>query len=75
MRRDEHEDITDTLSKNHECYILITCDAPTEDGEMHVEMSYGGDSRVAAYLLEGAQTAIAEQHDAPCHLEKVTKLT
>jgi hypothetical protein len=63
MKHDVDQHIRSTLSKNHACYILITCDEPTEDGEMQVEMTYEGDLTVAAYLLEGAKTFIAQQQD------------
>lgn len=47
--------------KQHLCYVLITCDQPTADGHMQVEMSYEGDASVASYLLQGAQSYIDEQ--------------
>lgn len=47
--------------KKHVCYVLITCDAPSEDGKMQVEMTYEGDATLAAYLLQGAQSFIDEQ--------------
>jgi hypothetical protein len=51
------------LAKKHACYVLITCDRPTEDGNMEVEMTYeGGDETLVAYLLQGAQSYIDEQH-------------
>lgn len=43
------------LSENNACYVLITCADPTQDGEMQVEMSYGGDEVLAAYLIDNAQ--------------------
>ncbi len=49
------------LSKNHACYVLITCEKPSEDGNMHVEMTYEGDASLASYLLQGAQNIIDEQ--------------
>lgn len=48
-------------AKKHVCYVLITCEAPSDDGEMHVEMTYEGDATLAAYLLQGAQSFIDEQ--------------
>lgn len=61
MRDRIQKDIRKTLAKNHACYILITCDEPTADGSMNVEISYEGDSTVASYLLQGAQTFMDEQ--------------
>lgn len=53
--------LRDRLSKNHACYVLITCDAPTDDGNMQVEMTYEGDAALASYLLQGAQSMIDEK--------------
>jgi hypothetical protein len=46
------------LSENNSCYVLITCGEPSKDGKMDVEMSYGGDPILAAYLVESAQNII-----------------
>lgn len=46
------------LSEKNECYVLITCGEPTKDGQMSVEMTYGGDPVLAAYLVESASTMI-----------------
>lgn len=48
-------------SKKNACYVLITCGEPTEDGRMHVEMTYEGDTLLAAYLLENAQSILDDQ--------------
>lgn len=58
MKRDVKKQIEDKLAKRHVCYVLITCDAPTEDGEMQVNMTYEGDASLAACLLQGAQSFI-----------------
>ena len=63
MKPNETKRLTDTLSKNHLCYVLITCDAPSEDGKMAVNMTYDGDAALAAYLLQGAQSFIDDQED------------
>ena len=55
--------IKEALAKNHACYVLITCDEPSTDGNMQVEMTYEGDATLAAYLLQGAQNFIDEQED------------
>ena len=44
--------------KKNACTVLITCEEPTEDGKMQVEMTYEGDSILAAYLLENAQSIL-----------------
>lgn len=70
MRRDMDRSIKKALAKNHACYILITCDEPTEDGNIQVEMTYeGGDAVVASYLLQGAQNII----DDNAHLSHIQK--
>lgn len=64
MKKHENEKaLIKTLAKNHACYVLITCDEPTEDGNMQVEMTYEGDATLAAYLLQGAQSFIDEQEE------------
>ncbi len=47
------------LREQHACYVLITCQEPSSDGEMQVEMSYEGDEALAAYLVESASAAFA----------------
>lgn len=61
MKRNVQKSFRDALIKKHVCYVLITCDAPSDDGKMNVEMSYEGDATLAAYLLQGAQSFIDEQ--------------
>lgn len=56
--------IKDKLAENHACYVLVTCDNPSEDGNMQVEMSYHGDASLAAMLLHGAQTYMDEEHES-----------
>lgn len=63
MKSNKRKQLCDNLSKNHACYVLITCDKPTDDGKMPVEMTYGGDDTLAAYLLQGAQSIIDEKYD------------
>lgn len=36
------------------CYVLITCSAPSADGNMEVEMSFEGDPDLAGLLTESA---------------------
>jgi len=55
--------IKDRLAKNHACYVLITCEEPTENGDMQVEMTYEGDAALAACLLQGAQSFLDEQEE------------
>lgn len=62
-----HKLIRDRLAKNHACYVLVTCDEPSDDGDMQVEMSYHGDASLAALLLHGAQTYMDQEHETPNH--------
>lgn len=58
MKKDTHKRVRESLAKDHSCYVLITCTEPSDDGNMEVEMTYEGDSNLAAYLVEGAQSVI-----------------
>lgn len=73
MKRRDDKRLKDELAKNHSCYVLITCDEMTEDGRMHVEMSYQGDATLAAYILQGAQLRLDEQEEdeASSQLSKI----
>ena len=55
MKRRIENSLKNELAKKHACYVLITCDEPSDDGNMRVEMSYEGDATLAAYILHGAQ--------------------
>mgnify|MGYP001608237402 CR=1 FL=1 len=55
-----NEHITETLSENHPCYVLITCGKPKLNGQIDVEMTFGGDRVLAAYLLESASSIMEE---------------
>lgn len=61
MKRSIEKCLKEELAKKHACYVLITCDSPSGDGNMQVEMSYEGDATLAAYILHGAQLHIDEQ--------------
>ena len=55
---------TENDDQVHACRILITCDHPSDDGKMNVEMSYDGDPTLASYLLERAQGYINQEDEA-----------
>lgn len=55
--------LQEALNKQTSCYVLITCGEPSENGEMHVEMSYQGDALLASYLLQGAQSLIDQEEE------------
>ena len=48
-------------SKKNACTIYISCNEPSEDGKMHVEMTCEGDEILAAYLLESAQSILDDR--------------
>jgi hypothetical protein len=58
------QDVKKVLAKNNACYVLITCGEPSEDGKMHVEMTYEGDACLAAYLIESAQNFIDDPEES-----------
>lgn len=64
MKQDPHIAVKRTLGNKHACYILITCDKPTANGKMEVEMTYEGEAALASYLLEGAQYHIDQEECA-----------
>ena len=70
MKKNSRLDIQKLLKEAPACYVLITCDAPSDDGKMQVEMSYEGDAALAAYILQGAQLRIDEQElEAPSNIQ------
>lgn len=61
-QKDQSQNIAQALSENNRCYVLITCGQPTQDGQMEVEMTIGGDDPVlAAYLVESASTIMDDR--------------
>lgn len=59
--RNPHKEFEKTFSKKHAGYVLITCNNPTDDGCMHVEMTFGGSPDLVHILLNGAQNYLEEQ--------------
>lgn len=56
--------LKDMLSKDHSCYVVITCGKPKgPGGTMDVQMEYEGDPLVASFLLQGAQERIDQELD------------
>lgn len=49
------------LAQDHACYVLITCNHPDENGKMQVEMTYEGDTCLAAMLIENAQSYLQDE--------------
>lgn len=75
MKRRVEKCLKAELAKKHACYVLITCDAPSVDGKMQVEMSYEGDATLAAYILHGAQLHVEQQEmDNGVPAAKMTKI-
>lgn len=48
--------------KKNACTIFISCDEPSEDGKMQVEMTCEGDEVLAAYLLENARSILDRKY-------------
>jgi len=63
MNKTSRKQLQKALDKNMSCYVLITCGEPSEDGQMEVEMTYEGSSRLAAYLLHGAQLRMDQEEE------------
>ena len=61
MKKNSRKHLQEVLDKDPSCYVLITCGQPSEDGQMQVEMTYQGDTALAAYLLQGAQFFIDQE--------------
>jgi hypothetical protein len=62
MKGDIPQHVTKQLKKRRNaCYILITCEEPSIDGKMQVEMTYKGDFDLASYLVENAQLFFNQQ--------------
>lgn len=57
----EHLERTVAEGDNNACTILITCEKPTSSGKMQVEMSFNGDSDLAAMLIDNAQTYLEQE--------------
>ena len=75
MKRDVEKRIKDTLAKNHACYVLITCDEPTEDGRMQINLTYEGPATIASYMLQDAQYYIDEQEEEGVEQPVIFQLT
>lgn len=63
MNKRGRDHLRKALDKNLSCYVLITCEEPSEDGEMPVEMTYHGEETLVSYLLQGAQLHIDQDED------------
>lgn len=63
MKQDKSDKIREALAKKYACYVLITCNEPSQDGNMQVEMTYEGDPMLAAYLVQGAQSFMDQQQE------------
>lgn len=55
-----HREFEKAFAKNHAGYVLITCENPTSDGNMSVEMTYGGSVTLANILVDGAHLFLDE---------------
>ena len=51
------------LKNNPLCCVLITCEGPSENGEMEVKMTHHGDATLVSFLLQGAQSVIDAEEE------------
>lgn len=58
---DAHKAFEAAYSSRHAGYVLITCEQPTDSGEMKVAMTYGGSRDLADMLIDGAQTILEDE--------------
>ncbi len=50
---------------------MISCEEPTEDGKMQVEMTCEGDEILASYLLESAQSLLDNRSQASSKVSSI----
>lgn len=74
MNKRSRTHLQEALNKNQSCYVLITCDQPSENGEMQVKMTYQGDTALAAYLIQGAQYFIDQEEQQEAHFSSSLRL-
>jgi hypothetical protein len=63
MRVKNQKPLQKELDDNLSCYVLITCEEATPDGQMQVKMTHKGDSLLASYLLQGAQKLMEREEE------------
>ncbi|KAF3362131.1 Uncharacterized protein PHSC3_001443 [Chlamydiales bacterium STE3] len=73
--RNPHKEFEKTFSKNHAGYVLITCENPSDDGNMHVEMTYGGSPALVNILIHGAQVHLEEQPNEDIEEETIPNIS
>lgn len=64
MKKNGRKQSQKTLTSNLSCYVLITCEEASEDGQMPVKMTYQGDESLVSYLLQGAQNHIDQVEES-----------
>lgn len=62
-KNNPHKAFEEAFSKKHAGYVLITCDQPSDSGEMEVKMTYGGSSLLANKLIDDAQILLYDEFD------------
>lgn len=60
MKESDWREIEETLAAEHACYVLITCDNAKKNGNMEVQLRYGGDAVLASYLIDEAKDYIED---------------
>lgn len=74
MSKRSRKHLQEAVDKNLTCYVLITCGQPSEDGHMQVEMTYQGDTALATYLLQSAQTFIDQEGELDAYSPPAIRL-
>lgn len=62
-KNNSHKAFEEAFSKKHAGYVLITCDQPTDSGEMEVKMTYGGSTLLVNKLIDDAQILLDDVFD------------
>ena len=58
--------------KKSACTIFISCEEPSEDGKMEVEMTCEGDRVLAAYILENAQAILDDPAPSASNVSSIS---
>ncbi len=66
MDKRSREHLQKILDKKLSGYVLITCEEPSANGDMPIEMSYSGDEMLISYLLQNAQLHLEQDENECC---------
>lgn len=74
MNKRSRKHLQEALNQNLSCCVLITCSQPAENGQMQVEMTYQGDTALAAYLLQSAQFHVDQEGELDTYSPSAIRL-